>query len=38
VLNHHHPKFAWISLIGVALADFYVRSVSTGFITDLHIF
>ena len=37
-LNHHHPKFAWISLVGVALTDFYIRSVSTGFITDLQIF
>jgi hypothetical protein len=29
-LNHHHMKFAWISLVGVALTDAYVWAVSTG--------
>jgi hypothetical protein len=29
-LNHHHMKFAWISLVGVALADAYVWAVSNG--------
>jgi hypothetical protein len=27
-LNHKHQNFAWISLIGVAFADIYVRTVS----------
>ena len=27
-LNHKHQNFAWISLLGVAFADFYVRLVS----------
>jgi hypothetical protein len=37
-LNPRHPHFAWASLIGVALADLYVREVATGAITDLHFF
>jgi hypothetical protein len=37
-LNPHHPKFAWVSLIGVALCDLYVRSVATGQITNFYIF
>jgi hypothetical protein len=35
-LNPHHPKFAWISLFGVALTDVYVRLVASGTITDYH--
>jgi hypothetical protein len=37
-LNHHHAKFAWVSLFGVALADLYVRLVSTGAITNYFFF
>jgi hypothetical protein len=37
-LNTHHPKFAWFSLIGVALADYYVRCVSTGAISNFYFF
>ena len=37
-LNHYHPNFAWVSLIGVAFADFYVRQVATGAITDWYFF
>ncbi|MFN2540295.1 MAG: hypothetical protein ABR549_19370 [Mycobacteriales bacterium] len=29
-LNHHHMKFAWISLVGVALTDAYVWAVTSG--------
>jgi hypothetical protein len=38
ILNHRHPTFAWISLIGVALADVYVRAVSSGSITNFYFF
>ena len=38
ILNHHHAKFAWVSLFGVALADLYVRLVSTGPITNYFFF
>ena len=27
-LNHKHQEFAWVSLVGVAFADIYVRTVS----------
>jgi hypothetical protein len=37
-LNERHAQIAWVSLIGVALADFYVRLVSTGVIFDLRLF
>jgi hypothetical protein len=37
-LNAHHPKYAWISLIGVALCDFYIRLVASGSITNLYFF
>ena len=33
-LNTRHPLFAWLSLFGVALTDFYVRSVASGAISD----
>ena len=29
-LNHHHMKFAWVSLVGVALTDAYVWAVTSG--------
>jgi hypothetical protein len=37
-LNANHMLFAWISLFGVALTDFYVRLVSTGAFTDPRFF
>jgi len=37
-LNHKHQEFAWVSLLGVAFADFYVRSVSTHLFTNLYFF
>jgi hypothetical protein len=36
--NEKHMQFAWVSLFGVALTDFYVRSVASGAITDLRLF
>ena len=36
-LNEHHMLFAWISLISVGFADFYVRMVSSSMIKDLRI-
>jgi hypothetical protein len=33
-LNHHHMKFAWVSLFGVALTDLYVWLVSAGLFDD----
>ncbi len=36
-LNEQHMLFAWISLFGVGLADFYVRLVSSGAIRDLRL-
>lgn len=37
-LNARHPRFAWISLIGVALTDLYVRQVSIGAIPNFYFF
>jgi hypothetical protein len=37
-LNHYHQNFAWVSLIGVALADVYVREVATHAITNWYFF
>jgi len=37
-LNHKHQEFAWVSLLGVAFADFYVRSVDTHLFTNLYFF
>jgi hypothetical protein len=36
-LNRHHPKWAWLSLVCVGVADVYVRLCSTGVITDWRI-
>jgi len=36
-MNEHHMLFAWMSLISVGFADFYVRLVSSGAIRDLRI-
>ena len=35
-LNQRHELFAWISMIWIVIADFYVRLVSNGIITDLN--
>ena len=35
-LNRRHELFAWLSLIWIMAADFYVRMVSNGYITDLN--
>ncbi len=37
-LNANHMKFAWASLVFVALADLYVRLVASGTITDYKLF
>jgi len=37
-LNQNHMAWAWTSLFGVALTDFYVRCVSSGLITDVRLF
>jgi hypothetical protein len=37
-LNEHHQFWAWMSLFSVGFADFYVRMVSTGAITDIRLF
>ncbi|MCZ2857977.1 hypothetical protein [Blastococcus sp. VKM Ac-2987] len=36
--NARHMQYAWISLFGVAFADFYVFLLATGTITDLRFF
>jgi hypothetical protein len=36
-LNGHHMLFAWISLITVGFADFYIRMVASGMITDFRL-
>jgi hypothetical protein len=37
-LNAHHMRFAWVSLFGVAFADFYVLLLATDTISDLRFF
>ena len=37
-LNERHMLIAWISMVGVAAADLYVRLVATGAIRDLRFF
>jgi hypothetical protein len=37
-LNGRHPQFAWISLVGVAVSDLYVRLLATGAFTDPRFF
>jgi hypothetical protein len=37
-LNERHMWFAWMSLISVGFADFYVRLVSSGAIQDVRLF
>jgi hypothetical protein len=36
-LNERHGLFAWFSLISVAIADLYVRSVACGALTDVRL-
>ncbi|HTY71382.1 MAG TPA: hypothetical protein VMI11_03050 [Actinomycetes bacterium] len=37
-LNGRHPVFAWVSLFGVALTDFYVYLLASGTISDPKFF
>lgn len=37
VLNRHHMRWAWVSLVWVAFSDIYVRLLTHGVITDLRI-
>lgn len=37
-LNVHHPRYAWISLFGVALTDLYIREVAVGTISNFYFF
>jgi hypothetical protein len=37
-LNHRHMQIAWVSLVGVAATDLYVRLVASGAIRDLRFF
>jgi hypothetical protein len=37
-LNERHMLYAWISLVGVGLADLYVRLLSMGIIRDVRLF
>ena len=37
-LNAHHMRFAWISLVVVALTDLYVREVAAGTIPNWYLF
>ncbi|HSE10431.1 MAG TPA: hypothetical protein VLB29_17350 [Nocardioidaceae bacterium] len=37
-LNRDHPKYAWLSLFSVAIADLYVYLLSTGAISDVRFF
>ncbi len=37
-LNTRHMQFAWVSLVGVAVTDFYVRLVASGAIDDPRFF
>ena len=38
ILNHYHQQFAWVSLMGVAFADIYVRAVASGAWTNFYFF
>ncbi|HEX8761877.1 MAG TPA: hypothetical protein VF734_18325 [Pseudonocardiaceae bacterium] len=37
-LNGRHMQFAWASLITVMFTDFYIMSISAGWLTDLRLF
>jgi hypothetical protein len=34
VLNHHHMKWAWASLVWIAVTDFYIWLVAAGHLAD----
>ncbi len=36
-LNEHHMGFAWISLVSVCFADFYVRMIAMGIFHDVRL-
>jgi hypothetical protein len=38
ILNKNHMAYAWISLFGVGLTDFYVRCVASGAFKDIRFF
>ncbi len=38
ILNERHMLFAWMSLISVGFADFYIRMVASGTFHDVRIF
>jgi hypothetical protein len=38
VLNRHHMLWAWMSLVMVGFADFYVRMLSMGIFSDVRFF
>ncbi|MEO6726045.1 MAG: succinate dehydrogenase [Blastocatellia bacterium] len=38
ILNERHMLFAWLSLFGVGLTDFYIKLVASGAIHDLRLF
>jgi len=37
-LNINHMGFAWVSLFGIILCDFYIRQVASGAIQDIRFF
>ena len=37
-LNHHHARYAWLSLFSVAIADLYVLLISSGAFSDPRFF
>jgi hypothetical protein len=37
-INHHHARFAWLSLFSVAFADLYVLLISSGAFSDPRFF
>ena len=37
VFNRRHMRWAWASLVSVALADVYVRMLATGVWTDVRL-
>ena len=37
-LNTKHMQLAWVSLVWLAVTDFYIRSVATGAISDPRFF
>jgi hypothetical protein len=37
LLNRKHPQWAWVSMIWIAFADFYIYLVASGNLTDLKV-